>query len=1030
MSQSTNYILTLTLLDRTQSTRTPISQTASSSQVAISASNGNINSWFMRLEYENTGTQKINNASLMLKMDKLGTFFRSNPILFNQISKSNYLIELTISQYINGAMYTGKTFRGEIGEVQVQEDEEMGEILTIPLRDIAYNSNEIIISAEDLFEDPHDRFQNVVVGYATHSGGTSSPPGVIFGISNNNLPDNVVLQQNWTPGDPTIMHDLMVEVIERLANPSVVGGVFEDYYFDFTPDAVNTLTVDVNADLFGGIDSGVQIVSDALTVSQPAILREKTLVSDNTRYKNHCILICDASSGTLPMNNAKFSSYYEHGIVRPEWSASITYNQTGPQQGDLVMRTNLLSSDPNQVLRFFKCIGSNVQSSTPPESDTTDWIEDFSTSPTAASYIDFTPWTSSLSLFEINMAANVDNPVSGYSGFFYDWNITRANYDPTSAVDPSNQYLALSIKYVVRISNSPPAVEEQYHGMRILVGSSPTGAFIGNANRIAEWDAFTPGGVWQFSNPPTTGGPDNGDMINNLDDGTVRQWNGSSWVVIWGTDPVTHTDINYINGFSPFHICADIESITGATNVPNSAIEATYKWLDENAITGTGNVKNRSSRGAWLSFVFPYPRVNANGHTAGDVYGGGSSGQPPIQPYLDSNNLNYTSNGLVGWNIGTNSEDLGKITGIRFKMRLGIFNSTDDSTLVSFQANIPMIFWAVDIFDRVTYTTFQILRNNQWQLVTIPFGYNSNMNLYFSRWDELVEFGPYVLPWDFTLAQKEYTGVQFDWKFVKAWGVMMQQPYDLPSGFYTAAQDPGVNQLEQELLQGADYLYNTLVGNAVTAVTGAPVAINTLVDHTKIAIDELCFQKELIVNSSDFPITFPRSTVQYAETETDYLSAKSQAQGIATRLSFYPQFWHVISKGDVRMQFGKLFTLTGQRIPGGSLSLGCQTVKHIIDHKGYFMEVLGVRKFLLPAVSATPSSIKAGSLISIIGSSFTDSSTVNVNFDSTFLGSSTVSTFGGWALLVNIPGGATKGIHTITATDTTGNTATYMIQVN
>lgn len=355
MSQSTNYILTLTLLDRTQSTRTPISQTASSSQVAISASNGNINSWFMRLEYENTGTQKINNASLMLKMDKLGTFFRSNPILFNQISKSNYLIELTISQYINGAMYTGKTFRGEIGEVQVQEDEEMGEILTIPLRDIAYNSNEIIISAEDLFEDPHDRFQNVVVGYATHSGGTSSPPGVIFGISNNNLPDNVVLQQNWTPGDPTIMHDLMVEVIERLANPSVVGGVFEDYYFDFTPDAVNTLTVDVNADLFGGIDSGVQIVSDALTVSQPAILREKTLVSDNTRYKNHCILICDASSGTLPMNNAKFSSYYEHGIVRPEWSASITYNQTGPQQGDLVMRTtSFLRSKPStKILQVY-----------------------------------------------------------------------------------------------------------------------------------------------------------------------------------------------------------------------------------------------------------------------------------------------------------------------------------------------------------------------------------------------------------------------------------------------------------------------------------------------------------------------------------------------------------------------------------------------------------------------------------------------------------------------------------------------------
>jgi len=79
--------------------------------------------------------------------------------------------------------------------------------------------------------------------------------------------------------------------------------------------------------------------------------------------------------------------------------------------------------------------------------------------------------------------------------------------------------------------------------------------------------------------------------------------------------------------------------------------------------------------------------------------------------------------------------------------------------------------------------------------------------------------------------------------------------------------------------------------------------------------------------------------------ERDYLTLKAKAQAVRARRKFFPQFWHMTAKGDVRMKVGQKFVASGTRVPGGTQELVCAEVKHLVNEDGYFMEVFGIRKF-------------------------------------------------------------------------------------
>lgn len=76
---------------------------------------------------------------------------------------------------------------------------------------------------------------------------------------------------------------------------------------------------------------------------------------------------------------------------------------------------------------------------------------------------------------------------------------------------------------VISQTNNPPV--SPAIGDRYLVGTVPTGAWVGNANRVAEWD----GSVWQYTIPVAN------NVVFVTNTLTTLRYNGTSWVSYQGT---------------------------------------------------------------------------------------------------------------------------------------------------------------------------------------------------------------------------------------------------------------------------------------------------------------------------------------------------------------------------------------------------------------------------------------------------------------------------------------------------------------
>ena len=123
--------------------------------------------------------------------------------------------------------------------------------------------------------------------------------------------------------------------------------------------------------------------------------------------------------------------------------------------------------------------------------------------------------------------------------------------------------------------------------------------------------------------------------------------------------------------------------------------------------------------------------------------------------------------------------------------------------------------------------------------------------------------------------------------------------------------------------------------------------LNYMIRQSTIAIDNLHYVKELVANSDDTRVSNVRTSIAIVNNEEDYENLKVIARARRTRLTFLPQYWHMRSIGDVRMRVGQKFTVTGDRVPNGTITdLACGEVKHIIDSRGYTMEVTSRRRFL------------------------------------------------------------------------------------
>lgn len=709
------------------------------------------------------------------------------------------------------------------------------------------------------------------------------------------------------------------------------------------------------------------------------------------------------------------------------WKITGTYPHLTTKSKHLVTATGFLKSPPTAGSGWTSLAGTVADRAYTVLSD------DF------AGWFDYSPWTKNLFAWETNMAGvkggstvlpnTADNR---YVGFVPDWDIAKDIYDKN---DYTDEFENVSIKWVHKKDINTQlqlTTDEMYHGQRVLVGIAPVGDFAGApAYSVAQYDKTKTGSnKWRFSRAPITG-----DIILNLEDGKIYQYHSGAWNVAWEVERLAVTSgANQVgvpsNPQGKFHIVKDVYKTQGYEGTPNSAIEFRFAWdaerVDGQSASDTLDDKadfvRLNSRGAWLWFWNPFPRLPVSEGDAsidlsiGDLYGYKGNTSSIRSGFTTLNIYNNSTDrfqSILGWNNGINTEDMGKVSGISFKIRVGIWadgvSATNDDEFIDLVRpsldvpNIPMIFWCIDMFDRIWFKKYTLRKNAEWDHVTIQFGDLNQSNLHIPRWDELAKLGFIPLTmFNYGLKEKEYSGVQFDWRFVRGWGTFYNGSYD-DAGFYNGGIDNWYDSLEQfgkQLLSGAYqtglFIYNSLVSigsgkwSNINTDEQKPLA-SVFQRQATIAIDQLHYVKELIVNSDDQVVSNARTQVEYMGNVGDYEIAKSLAKGKKNRLSFFPQFFHLGSIGDVRLRIGKSFKIKGDRIPnhpsqysawsgatsyttnqvvsyGGyswrakqaSLNkqpdtnplhwenlneLACAEVTHIIDHSGYRVEVLGRRKF-------------------------------------------------------------------------------------
>ena len=891
--------------------------------------------FFNSIEYTNTGNERVNNAVLNLDIPSNGKFVRSDPILIDEFAKVDFLVEFQITQGANKS----KLFRGDIGQPSIIINEAGGEVLQIPMNGIEYISKENLISKQDLLVTARDHFINVINELNVASGLNS---GTIFAFTqlDIDLPTNFKL--NWEPFVPRTHYDELGQVIERLADATVVGGTLRDFYFDFEPSTSVTRLVDTIAEEFGEQSSGVVIdPTEIEPVGGGAGEQGQQQNTDNVKFKNTIIVKGDSAGGSMPMEHSRFASNYLHGINREEWQTGILF-----RLGDQVRVT--IVGFPN--VRFFTSRIDLNQGNFPLTSPA-EWLEDFTIDSNSPLYVSYSPWTESVSDWFVNMAADRVQywgqqpvPFGVPVGLMLDWNIARTLYDREQ---PDDYFDRFSVKWVTRISNDEPTSAERFDGQHILVGDNPTGAFAGHAHQICHYNREDDGGIIKkFSETAifvagSSGVDEVADIVMDLSDGKVKKFNGTTFVTVWSLDrDDTFTPFNS----SPFHLVRQIERITGSTGIPEQAIEFFFEWGAPPPFTT--DARNFSSNGMWWHMIFPFPRETSD-HGNNQI--GHEFGSNKNFPMVNTTNLDRNKDGLIGWHRGLLSEDMGRMSAFRFKLKTALFRTQigdPDPELALGKADLPMVFWAMDKFDRVYFHEFTQRFNNQWQSQSIPIGFGAAQEIYHSRIDEYATIFGLRLPFNFFIPEREFTGVEFDWRFVKMMGVFYKEVYD-SSGLYIASS--------QKILRDILELFTQLANETLVALQGIlvnkpnPISANLIIRHATLAIDEIYFEKELYASSNLTSVDDPRVEIVREEAEQDYLNTRALAGAAKARAQFFPQQWNLTATGDVRLKFGQRFKVRSSRVPGGEQEMVVSEIKHTINSDGYFNEIYAIRKFVIPA---------------------------------------------------------------------------------
>jgi len=788
------------------------------------------------------------------------------------LSDENTKSKYMIQVQLSQGEHAGSPFRFEISKCTVEKGEK-GHHASLELTAYDIRLEEFVDSENLILKNPKESFRQRIINFTT--GRDLSSVGSIkltFNDVNNMLPESP--NQNYVPTKPLSTKKLLMDIISRASKPETIGSTNEDWYYEITPQS-DTESFRLYSNKMGAVDSGV-----ILAESDYTILRKVSGDIDNTKYKN--VIIARGAKGlhSLPMNFCKKTS-------------EILHDRTVRDSPDASPLTN----------------------------DRQQWID---------------------------MVPSGNNPPTGYAGFFNDFNIVNSAYYRTG-----DEYADVSLKDVIDFISIPPTNPK--HGQRYLVANG-SGAWQVHNTQIAQWNSFD--GIWYFSNDPIPN-----DMVYVRANGSRMRFNGVVWVTEWTINdnpgkattfhPVEQISIvsnrsginkaikfkfNW-NVFDSTNLVQDVADILGRTLEVYAKSNPVTKFLTsvidswtggtaseflstigkteefvKNAI-GIGHQNNLASRWAGFSVLLPFSSFE--------------------ESYLDFYNLDQSQiTGKKGWNQGKDSEDLGQFRSVIFWCRMSYL--THDNLAVNGRSEIPMIFWFRDIFDRIVYKEFKIRSHDVWQRIELSVN-DESWQLYDQRIDELWQniFG-YTLPFDHHIKQRELTGVQFDWRFVKEMGCFTKESYN-KQFFYIGAQDSFFQSFQEHLAQA---------GSHITSILPEIDLERTIVDHVDFAIDDLHFGKDAYVSTSTETEIEPRIKLVDIPEQYDYNTLEYLAERSLAREQYHPQNHIIECIGDVRIKAGQKLTLKRNEAED-DIELVPTRVDHIDDSTGYHCVVHGIRRFVV-----------------------------------------------------------------------------------
>ena len=920
------YTVEIRLIEKGRITRSPVTVKGDTS--------GDLTPYRISATYRDTINDTIPNGQMTLRAP-FGLFDTVEPILTDSRAKHKYLITVKLTQGTNST----DEFRYEIASSTVQ-DSNKGKHITIQLMHPAIRLKETYDSTRLTFKTPYEAFNLRMDKFIENTWRALTiqwDPGL------NGLPNVRSLRQGWYPTEPVTTLELLSEIIRRTSQPQTVSSTNEDYYFNITPVPNFPVNYNMHVSKFGSVSSGVQVSVKPTGAGSAGYDISKD--TDNKRFKNSLILKGARGAHAYPIEYTRYVSDSSHS--RPEYAEKWVSRQNY-LKGDYVV-----DDDSNGYKARQDHLSSNARS---PQTNRIYWEP-------IIERVDYSPFTTDADLWLNNMDGQGNK--LGYAGYFHDLNIVRRLYDIDKL---NNDFATMAVKDVIEQLNRPPANPK--HGQRWLLTSNPTGAWSGKGNRIAQWHIDH----WEFSDPPEVDKV----MINVNNLAWVRIWNGSDFETAWSLN-----DENAIpSAPSPYCPVKSLTQDKGRYGTAGKAIQMVFDWnyittKDQlvTVVNSMDGLLRYTPVGIYYYFLnrafsteatdrivsgksTTYQEARARGDTDEEIVGAVSNSKTltdgskrnregrrycwsisfPFGPKIvdrsvDFYNMDHSMDRkATNWNQGPVSENLGNIRGLTFWCKLRMEDAKD--RLITGQANIKQIFWFQDISDRIAIYRYDIPTHGEWQKITIPAGPGSNLELHDSRIDELSSLFGWVFSDQTFLKERELTGVRFDWTNVVSMGSFNAASYD-ENLMYIGARDAWFKTLTEHLSQFA---------NDSIHVNGVIDRENLIVDHVRYWLEDINFQKDAYVLTSDGPVTDLRQElIRYTE-DTDYVNMREiVGKRMVSRKQFHPLKEVIYCDGNVRLRAGQSFNLQASHDTGTEIVAAA--VEHIEDQSGYHCMIHGVRRY-------------------------------------------------------------------------------------